>query len=242
MTLGTIAHIALRYSHITAGMLALGSGAGAMIYKKGSPMHRQHGKVFFASMMVMAGIGLYVSVFIPPLAANVNGGMMALYLTFTAWLTAWRAPGKTGKLEIVGALWGVATAVTAASFGMRATGSPNGMFEEFPATGYFVFASVAAFATLLDVRAIAVGGLTGTSRTTRHLWRMCMALFMATGSFFFGQARQFSPEIRASGVLFLPGILPLPLLIYWLIRIRVWPSVKRLVTRNSGLGTRAEVV
>jgi hypothetical protein len=232
MTLGDIAHIALRYSHITAGMLALGSGAGAMIYKKGSPMHRQHGKLFFGSMMVMAGIGLYEALFMNFIAANVMGAMMALYLTFTAWLTAWREPGKTGRLEIAGAFWGLATVLTGATFGFRATSSPNGMFQQFPAAGYFMFASVALLGTILDARAVARGGLTGAARTTRHLWRMCFALFMATGSFFLGQARQFSPEIRASGILIYPAMAPFALLIYWLIRIRVWPSVRKLWSRG----------
>jgi len=102
-TLGTVAHVVMRYSHIVAGMLAIGAGAGALISRKGSPMHRQHGKLFFGSMIVMAGIGLFISAFVRPVAANVMGGMMALYLTFTGWLTVWREPGKTGSLELAGA-------------------------------------------------------------------------------------------------------------------------------------------
>jgi hypothetical protein len=238
MTLGELGHYALRYGHITGGLIALGAGAGSMIFKKGSPLHRQHGHVFFVAMMTMAGTGLYVSLFITPVAANVNGALMALYMTSTAWLTVWREPGKTGRLEIAAALLGLTAAATAASFGYRATQSPNGMFEEFPSTGYFVFATVALLGSALDFRMIAKGGFTGNARTTRHLSRMCLAFFMATGSFFLGQARQFPPEIRQSGVLMIPGLLPLALLPYWLIRIRVWPSVRKFVTRNSGLGTR----
>jgi hypothetical protein len=227
MSAGEIGHLALRYLHITGGFVALGAGAGAMIYKKGSPMHKQHGTAFFVAMMTMASTGLFGSIFITPVAANVNGAMMALYLTFTAWVTAWREPGKTGKLEVVGALWGTATAITAARFGWLASQSPSGVYEEFSATGYFVFSFIALASTLGDLRMILVGGLTGPARTTRHLWRMLFAFAMATGSFFLGQARQFSPEIRESGVLIYPGLAPLVLLVYWLFRIRVWPLLKR---------------
>jgi hypothetical protein len=226
MTIGELAHFGLRYAHITGGLVALGAGAGAMIYKKGSPMHKQHGHLFFVAMMTMAGTGLYGALFINPVAANVNGAMMALYLTFTAWLTMWREPGKTGRLEIVGALWGLAAAAAAATFGFRAMESPRRVYEEFPATGYFVFATVALIGSALDARMIALGGFTGASRLHRHLARMCLALFMATGSFFLGQARQFPPEIRQSGLLMIPAMAPIVLLPYWLIRIRVWPSIR----------------
>jgi hypothetical protein len=225
--MGELGHLALRYSHITGGLIALGAGAGAMIYKKGTPMHRQHGHVFFVAMMTMAGSGLFVSLFITPVAANVNGAMMALYLTSTAWLTVWREPGKTGRLEIAGALLGLAAAATAATYGFRALESPRRVYQEFPATGYFVFSSVALIGSLLDARMIALGGFTGAARTHRHLARMCLAFFMATGSFFLGQARQFPPEIRQSGVLMIPAMAPLVLLPYWLIRIRVWPSIRK---------------
>jgi hypothetical protein len=232
VTLGDVAHYGLRYAHITGGLMALGAGAGAMIFKKGSPMHRQHGHVFFVAMMTMAGTGLYGALFLHPVAANVNGAMATLYVTATAWLTVWREPGRTGRLEIAALLWGLIAATTAATFGYRATQMPNGVYEEFSATGYFVFASLLVLGSALDARMIARGGFTGTARTTRHLSRMCLAFAMATGSFFLGQARQFPPEIRESGLLIIPGMAPLVLLPYWLIRIRVWPTVKQFVLRR----------
>lgn len=230
MTLGEFAHFLNRSAHITGGLLALGAGMGAMIYKKGSPMHKQHGTVFFLSMITLGTTGFIGAVFLNPIAANQMGAMMALYLTSTAWLTVWREPGKTGRLEILAALWGIATIVAGLTFGVRAMNSPRGVYQEFNDVGYFVFAGIATLGVALDVRALARGGLLGTSRTTRHLWRMLLAFFMATGSFFIGQARQFSPEIRETGLLPIPALAPLVLLVYWLIRVRVVPVIRKAWT------------
>jgi hypothetical protein len=228
-----IGHFILRYAHITGGLLALGAGAGAMIYKKGSPMHTQHGRIFWVSMVTMSLTGLYGSLFMNVVPANIMGGSMAFYLTMTAWATMWRAPGKSGRLEIGVALWGLAAAITGVAFGMRALQSPNRVWGEFPATGYFVFAFVLLLGVSLDARVIAKGGLTGTPRLTRHIWRVCLAFFFATGSFFFGQAKLFSPEIRQSGILTIPAVMPFALMVFWLVKVRVWPRIRRIFAGNA---------
>jgi hypothetical protein len=73
-----------------------------------------------------------------------------------------------------------------------------------------------------DFRAMWSGPLRGAARLSRHLWRMCAALFIATASFFLVPAR---------AALVLPGPLvslrPLPVvfvlvaMLYWLWRVRV---------------------
>jgi hypothetical protein len=209
-------------------MLGLVSGAAAMTFRKGSPLHRQAGNVFFVSMLTMSAAGACIAAFIVPVAANVMGGLMAFYLTATAWATVWRQPGETGRLEIALALLGLATAIAGITFGIQAANSPNGMLDEFPFQGYFVFGGGALLGTALDVRMIFRGGFSGAPRLTRHLSRMCFALFMATGSFFLGQAKLFPTDVRESGLLRIPALLPLGLMIYWLIRVRVWPSIRKV--------------
>jgi hypothetical protein len=228
-----IGHFILRYAHITGGLLALGAGAGSMIYKKGSPMHRQHGRVFWAAMVMMSLTGLYGSIFMEVVPANIMGGSTAFYLTMTAWATVWRVPGKTGRLELVVALWGLAAAITAVSFGVVALGSPNRVWGEFPSTGYFVFAGILLLGVALDAKVIASGGVSGTPRLTRHIWRVCLAFFMATGSFFFGQAKLFPVEIRQSGILAILAMLPLALMLFWLVRVRVWPRLRSIFRGNA---------
>ena len=84
----------------------------------------------------------------------------------------------------------------------------------------FFFGAVLLLATAGDIRMLARGGISGRQRITRHLWRMCYGLFIATGSFFLGQQQVFPAFLRGSIFLTVLAVLPFPLMIYWLIRIR----------------------
>jgi hypothetical protein len=83
----------------------------------------------------------------------------------------------------------------------------------------FVFAALAGFAAACDARVILAGGILGSQRVARHLWRMCVALFIAAGSFFLGQPKVFPPFLRGSPILFVPEIAILGLLVFWLLRV-----------------------
>jgi hypothetical protein len=48
---------------------------------------------------------------------------------------------------------------------------------------------------------------------------MCFSLFIASGSFFLGQAKVIPRPIRIVPLLAIPAILPLVLMIYWLARV-----------------------
>jgi hypothetical protein len=223
----TITHMVLRYAHISFAMLALLAGAAAMTFRKGSWPHRKSGGVFFVSMLTMSAAGLLISVFITPIAANIMGGSLAFYLSATAWLVVLRKPAETGRLEIAAMIWGLAVAATGIGFGLLALSGPKGMFDQFPAVGYIVFANIALVASLADFRMINRGGYTGALRLTRHLWRVSLAFFMATGSFFFGQPKFVPVFLRETGLYIVAGLLPLGLMLYWLIRVRVWPSIRK---------------
>jgi hypothetical protein len=67
---------------------------------------------------------------------------------------------------------------------------------------------------------LARGGISGRRRITRHLWRMCYGLFIATGSFFLGQEQVFPTLLRGSIFLTVLALLPFSLMIYWLFRVR----------------------
>ena len=84
---------------------------------------------------------------------------------------------------------------------------------------FFFLGSVAVLAAAGDIRMLARGGVFGAKRVVRHLWRMCFSFFIATGSFFLGQQQVFPAAWRGSVVLFVPALLPLVLLIFWLFRV-----------------------
>lgn len=234
----TLGHLILRYSHITAGMVGLASGAIAMAVRKGATTHVVAGRVFTISMLVMAAAGASIAYFITPVRGNALGGMLAFYLVLTAWVTAWRRPRMSGRLEWIGMAMGAAVAVTGSFWGAMAQQLPHGALDGYPALMYFVFAGIAALGSGLDLRFIMRGGLAGAARTTRHLWRECVAMFIATGSFFIGQSRFFPLSIRESGVLRLPVIAVVVCFAYWMARVRIWPVLRRLRVRRLA-GERA---
>jgi len=83
------------------------------------------------------------------------------------------------------------------------------------------------------------GGIVGTQRVVRHLWRMCFGLFIAAGSFFLGPSNRplrllsavglgprLSPALFSTGLYLVLTILPLLLLIFWLVRVRFTSAYK----------------
>ena len=90
----------------------------------------------------------------------------------------------------------------------------------------------------LTAHRLARGGISGRQRITRHLWRMCYGLFIATGSFFLGQQQVFPAFLRGSIFPTLPALLPLPLLVYWFLRVRFGKAYKNQLSRNPVPVTR----
>lgn len=84
---------------------------------------------------------------------------------------------------------------------------------------YFFMPSIVMLAAAGDLRMLARGGISGTARLARHLWRMCFAWFIATGSFFLGQQQAIPHVLRQQALLVPLAIMPLALLIYWLLRL-----------------------
>jgi hypothetical protein len=84
----------------------------------------------------------------------------------------------------------------------------------------FFFGAVLLLAAAGDIRMLAGGGIAGRQRITRHLWRMCFGLFIAAGSFFLGQQQVFPAFLRGSILLTVLALLPFPVMLYWLLRVR----------------------
>jgi hypothetical protein len=76
-------------------------------------------------------------------------------------------------------------------------------------------------AAIGDLRAIRSGGLRGSRRLARHLWRMCFGLFIATGSFFLGQMKFIPEPVRIVPLLLVLAFAPILFLFYWMWRVRV---------------------
>jgi hypothetical protein len=87
--------------HITGGLTGITSGFAALVLRKGSRGHQIAGDVFVVAMLVMSTIGALASPFLPqPQRANVVPGLLTFYLVLTAWMTARRRDGGTGRFEV----------------------------------------------------------------------------------------------------------------------------------------------
>jgi hypothetical protein len=85
-------------------------------------------------------------------------------------------------------------------------------------------------AGLLDLNAI-LRRLSSVQRISRHLWRMCFAFFIATGSFFLGQQDVLPRAVRGSPVLFVLAFAPFAVMAFWLVRMRFGKALGRLKLR-----------
>ncbi len=221
--------------HISTGVVGILSGTAAMSFRKGSSRHALAGKVFVAAMLALGASAVYLAL-MKHQTSNVLGGTFAFYLVTTAWLTARRKDGETSIFDWVALLIPLVIGVALWVSGLEvvfghakpANGVPLGM--------YFFLGSVILLAAAGDIRMLLRGGVFGAKRIVRHLWRMCFGFFVATGSFFLGQQQVFPVWLRGSPVLFIPALLPLVLLIFWV--FRVWFSGsyrKKVVAAQSGI-------
>jgi uncharacterized membrane protein len=209
------------FLHIAGGSVGIVSGAVALFARKGGRLHRVAGTTFFVSMLIMATIGATASPFLPvPSMPNVVAGVMTFYLVATGWVAVKRKGGRIGRFERAGLGVALALVAAGASFVVMARNSPTGTVGSTPPQAYFVFILIGALAAGGDIRIIVRGGISGSARIARHLWRMTAALTIASGSFFLGQQRVMPVFMRGSPWLFVPVLVPLVLMFFWLIRVR----------------------
>jgi Predicted membrane protein (DUF2306) len=213
--------------HIGAGLLALPSGTVAVIARKGGRLHARAGTLFFASMLVLGVTAAMLEPFRTPPGSPI-AGLFVCYFAATSWVAARRRDGTTGWFEILAC---AAALITAAlmiwSAVMDGATTPAG-----PAVIY-ALASVCLLAGLLDLNAILRRRLTPAQRIARHLWRMCFAFFIATGSFFLGQQEVLPRAVQGSPILFLLAFAPFGVMAFWLVRIRFAKALARLKLRAA---------
>jgi hypothetical protein len=152
---------------------------------------------------------------------NVLGGSLTFYLVATAWRTARRRNAGSGIFVWGGLLAVLAVLAVAATFGVEAATSLTGLKYDYPPGPYFFLAFVALVAVVGDVRMLVHGGVFGLQRVARHLWRMCFALFIASMSIFLARQQLFPALMRKTGALVFLSFLPLALMVFWLIRVRL---------------------
>ena len=240
--LTTLAYIV----HVGAGTIGLVSGMVAAFARKGGHLHRAAGNVFFASMTVMAAFAAYLGVVVPD-RINIFIATFTAYLVATAWLTVRRKEGTIGFAEKIA--FAVAI-VLCAPFAILAFELAMGLPPLFTSTvalkgpvlvAIYVFTAALAIAAIGDARVVLAGGISGAPRIARHLWRMCLGLTLATGSAFTnGLARLLPASYHVPPLaFFLPQLVPLGLLTFWMIRMRFtgWYKPEAAAGSESGISS-----
>lgn len=206
--------------HILAGGLGLVAGAVALSATKGASLHRNSGILFVYAMVTMSLTGAVIAV-LRGIEANALGGLLAAYLVITALTTVRPAAAGSRWLNLGAMLVALAIGLSSVTLSFELLASGEGSRHGVPAPMLFIFAAVALLASVGDVRMIRSGGIRGARQLARHLWRMCFAFFIATGSFFLGQADEIPEPLRITALLVVLALAPLLVMLYWLWRIRM---------------------
>jgi hypothetical protein len=206
--------------HITGGTLGVLSGFAAMFLRKGSSRHAIAGTVFVVSMLTMSACGATLAA-MKSEPGNFVGGAMTFCLVATGWVTARRKQWKRSAFDWSALLVTSAVAAFALASGFKAVLSHTGLKSGDSVGPYFMLGSIGLIAAVGDMRLIVRGAITATQRLRRHLWRMCFAQFVAAASIFLARPHLFPALFQKIGLLFILSFLPLAVMIFWMIRVRV---------------------
>lgn len=215
--------------HFGAGLVALASGFIALAVAKGGSWHRQTGLAFVICMIGLgvsaAGVAMHEGK-----VESIVAGILTTYLVFSGFI-ALRAMPQPRQRQLNLGIAVVGAALTAiqlpAALGALQEparvkdGVPNGMT-------LFIF-TITLLAAIGDWRVLRAGSLRGSRRLARHLWRMCFSLFIASGSFFLGQMKFLPEPVRILPLVGVLAIAPLPILLYWLWRVRIRQSLRGMI-------------
>ncbi|WP_372784000.1 hypothetical protein [Phenylobacterium sp.] len=209
--------------HIGGASLGMVSGAVALIAPKGQRLHRVSGHVFFVAMLTMSAVAAVVAPILPDRISAVMG-LFTFYLTATAWAVVRRPASQVGRFETWAGFAALGIAALFLALAWIGGRMPKGLLDGEPSQLGYIAAVIALLAAAADFRMIRRGGLAGPPRIARHLWRMCLALFIAWGSAA-GQPKVVAllPEAlhHQPLLIFMPALTVLALMVFWLIRIRV---------------------
>lgn len=223
---------AILFLHIAAGVLAILSGYAALFARKGGALHRRSG-LFFVWAMLAMGLGAMVVGLVRGKSTWL-GGPMVFYFVLTGLSTVRPLRNANPRLDGVLMILGLTVGITAVGWPLQAIASRAGAPLPPPVYASIVNGILCLLGVKGDFKVIRHGALTGKKRLHRHLWRMCFAMFVATGSFFLGQPKFIPSLLRISPLPIVLAVLPLLSLFYWLWRVRgkgrfqfAWPPMVR---------------
>jgi uncharacterized membrane protein len=211
--------------HILAGALALVFGYVALFATKGATLHRRSGILFVYAMVAMSLSGaLMDAVSTWSITVNVVAGLLTFYFVTTALLTVRNRSQASLWIDRAAVMFVTTVSVLALATGFEL--ASRGRPEAAPS---FMFGIVGMLAAAGDIRMVRAGGIQGTRRIARHLWRMCFAMWVAAASFFWGPPNRVPEMIRIPALQAVAVLLPIFAMLYWLLRLRARRSARPTV-------------
>jgi hypothetical protein len=219
--------------HVVSGLVGVGAGFLALYTTKGALVHRKSGIAFVVAMLVMASLGMWISVARNKAPSiNIPAGLMTCYLIITSLVTVRRPASWPRGVEI--ALMGVIVGVGLYDLGLAASEVVRaGRFVAIPTVPFTIFALVCFLAARGDYRVLKDGPLKGGRRLARHLWRMSVAMLVGLISFVVQL-----PKILPEGVRVPPVMIALPILsIFAIMFYYLWKHRRR----SAGVSALPEI-
>jgi uncharacterized membrane protein len=173
--------------HVVTAGVGLVSGAIALTAAKGRTVHRRSGIVFVYAIVAMCASAAVAAV-VRDQAVNVIAALLTAYLVLTGLMTV-RPPSESRSRDVGLMMLALVVGLATFAIGFAAVASPSGKVFGYPPYPFFLFGVLGLSASAGDFRIIRSGPRRGAPRLRRHLWRMCMALFIAAASFFSIRAR-----------------------------------------------------
>ncbi|NMH60396.1 hypothetical protein [Alteromonas ponticola] len=207
------------YAHIGAGVIGVVTGFVTSFTFKGGRTHRMTGRLFVVAMLVCYLLAAIVSPFLETQqSTNFVAAILALYLLISGTRAAQCRTFVAGLGEKIGLVCALFITMLGATFMYLSYQSPDGSFDGSPAQAYVLFIVVGSLAFAGDLTALVKKSLSHKMRISRHLWRMCMSFFIASGSLFFGQAQVFPDWFNASLLPLALGFFPIAILIVYFVK------------------------
>lgn len=215
---GIIMEKILLIIHIATGSISIFSGFLALFTRKGSLFHIASGRIFSIAILITGGAIIGLGIFGGSID-DVLGGLTLLYFVVTAWRTLQFPKLAINTLDYGLFICVLGLAMTNTILGLKA----KTLSLEYPSTQYFLIALIHLIAVVDDLYLLMKRRAVKKYCLIRHAWRMCLVLFMASGSLFLGQMRIFPAMLieHSVFVFFIPPLLPLLFMGYWVIRINI---------------------
>jgi len=208
--------------HMLTGSAVVFSGAMALLLSKGSAQHKLAGRLFVGSIVLMGPVVAAGAWFSPGSISSLGilFVFFMIYLVVSAWSTIHRSEPRIGPLDILAPVVALCISIAGLIMGYDAFSNPSGAEGLLQNEAYFFFSALAFIAMLLDANNLKSGGVRGTHRIARHVWRMSCALFFATSSLFTGPGSIVFPEsVRGNPLLSIPQMLVVIIFIFWIYRL-----------------------